>query len=159
MLHPGDMALCMGRGALLPIVTAFALAGLLACERDPGNALNQGTQGSSSQPLTAMPTGSGPPCAESVMRCTRSFVYVDRGEASVEVRGDFRAGAWTAGVPMTKRGKTWMAEVGVPYGRDVQYKLFLDGSRWVVDPANPASVAGNSLLEAVTCNPHRCEGP
>jgi hypothetical protein len=87
-----------------------------------------------------------------------TFSYVDRGEKNVELRGDFRADGWTHGVPMIKRGKTWLADVDVPYGRDLQYKLILDGARWIRDPAREAPVAGsdNSGLDAVTCNPHHC---
>jgi hypothetical protein len=111
------------------------------------------------QAITA-PTGSGPACDEAAMRCTYRFAYVDHGETSAEVRGDFRAGAWTRGVPMTKRGKTWTADVDVPYGRDVQYKLYLDGERWLRDPAAPAAPGGDSSrLDSVTCNPHRCQAP
>jgi len=61
---------------------------------------------------------------------------------------------------MTKRGKTWTADVDVPYGRDVQYKLYVDGNRWRPDPAAPtATGTDNSRLDAVTCNPHRCQAP
>jgi hypothetical protein len=136
-------------------VLASALAG---CTTEASRRETTTSEGTSSQALLGV-TGLGPACAESAMRCTWTFAYVDRGEASAEVRGDFRAGAWTAGVPMKKRGKTWTADVDIPYGRDVQYKLFLDGARWAPDPGNPARAGDNSVLQAVTCNPHRCEAP
>lgn len=103
----------------------------------------------------------GPSCAPSERRCTVTIAYVDRGESSVEVRGDFTDGGWVSGTPMAKRGKTWIAELDVPYGRDVQYKLRLDGVRWIRDPARPDPAPGtdNSRMDAVTCHPHRCELP
>src|SRR5689334_12020860 len=94
----------------------------------------------STQALLAAPAPTGgPACAESGRRCTFTFTYVDRGEKSVELRGDFAEGGWTSGVAMTKRGKTWSADVDVPYGKDVEYKFFLDGKTWIGDPARPAS--------------------
>ena len=130
----------------------FSLIALGACTRTPSEESTKSTHALSAPE----PTG-GPVCAENARRCTFTFTYVDHGETSVEVRGDFAEGAWKSGVAMTKRGKTWSADVDVPYGKDVQYKFFLDGKTWTKDPAHPTAVGtDNSGLDAITCNPHRC---
>src|SRR5687768_9905601 len=77
-------------------------------------------------------------------KCTYRFAYKDRGERSVEVRGDFREDGWRAGVPMRKEGGTWIADVDLPAGRVLEYKLLVDGARWTADPANPSYAGGNS---------------
>ncbi|APR81992.1 Periplasmic alpha-amylase [Minicystis rosea] len=111
--------------------------------------------------------GSGPPmCDDSLKRCDHVFTYVGSGnESTVEVRGDWAApSSWNTGVPMTKTGSTWSATVPVPYNKDVQYKLVLDGSNWILDPANPNTFTGsdnntNSLLAKTTCDPWTCATP
>jgi hypothetical protein len=99
-----------------------------------------------------------PACAEAERRCSYRFKYADRGETSIEVRGNFKADGWKSGVPMTKRGSTWTADVEVPIDKDVEYKFVIDGTRWTRDPANSTAVGvnGNSLLEALRCSPHVC---
>lgn len=101
--------------------------------------------------------GTPPPvCDDSLKRCAHEFTYADAGETSVEVRGDFAPDGWTNGVPLAKSGSTWSAMVDVPWDRDVQYKLVLDGVTWIADPANPNQIddgfgGKNSVMTGVTC--------
>ncbi len=97
-------------------------------------------------------------CAEALRRCSVRFKYRDNGESRIEVRGSFKPDGWTSGVLMQKRGTTWTADVLVPVDKDVEYKLFLDGRKWIKDPGNPQTSGGhdNSLLEAVRCSPYVC---
>jgi glycosidase len=110
--------------------------------------------------------GSGPPmCDDSLKRCDHVFSYVGDGtETSVEVRGDWAApGSWMNGGVMTKSGSTWSATVQIPYNQNVQYKLFLNGNNWILDPANPSTIMDgtntNSLLAGATCDPWTCGLP
>jgi glycosidase len=101
--------------------------------------------------------GGAPPlmCDDEFKRCAHELTY--SGEASsVEVRGDFKPDGWTNGVPMTLEGNTWKALVDVPWDAPVQYKLVLDGTNWINDPANPVTIDDgfgglNSLLDGITC--------
>lgn len=97
-------------------------------------------------------------CEEARRRCSYRFKYADRGDVQVEVRGDFKADGWRAGVVMQRHGSTWTADVDLPFGRDVEYKFFVDGARWIRDPANGATAreTDNSRLDAVTCDPYLC---
>jgi hypothetical protein len=140
------------------LTTALSVLGVVACaERDPGESASR----TNDAILAAPAPTDGPVCAEASRRCTMTFAYADRGERSVELRGDFRSDGWNRGVALVKRGKTWSADVDVPYGRDVEYKLVLDGARWTRDPLRPGAAPGsdNSRVEAITCRPHRCEAP
>lgn len=110
--------------------------------------------------------GGGPPqCDDSLKRCEHMFTYPDRGESSVEVRGDWGGpSTWNAGAPMTKSGGTWSARVEVPWGSDVHYKLVLDGTTWITDPSNPRTLDdgdgnANSLLQATMCQEYTCGAP
>ncbi len=106
-----------------------------------------------------------PMCEDELKRCERVLTYADQGEQSVEVRGDFSADGWTVGVPMSKSGSTWSATLNVPWAGDVEYKLVLDGSTWITDPANPNQVDDgfggfNSVLDGITCpDDFSCEVP
>ncbi len=102
------------------------------------------------------------PCDPSVRSCEHTFVLLKTNQTSVELRGDFDAGAWTQGVPMALDGGTWEATVPVKWGADVQYKFYVDGTTWILDPANPQSVPDgkgntNSILRGVTCERWTCE--
>ena len=99
-------------------------------------------------------------CAEASRTCEFKFVYADHGESSVEVRGDFAPGAWTAGVPMTKIGSQWSAKIpGMAWGASIEYKFFLNGADWITDPGNATtSPGGNSLINGVTCDWWGCDG-
>jgi glycosidase len=113
--------------------------------------------------------GSGPPpppmCDDSLKRCAHAFSYTSQGETSVEVRGDFASDGWTNGVPLTLSGGTWTGSVDVPWNKQVQYKLLLNGTTWIADPANPNQVddgfgGKNSVLAPETCpNDFTCATP
>ncbi len=98
-----------------------------------------------------------PVCTDSEKRCAADFTYPAGTEISVELRGDYREGAWEKGDPLTKSGTTWKVTVPVPYGKDVQYKFVINGSTWVTDPdptveKRSDGVGGfNSVRTATTC--------
>ena len=47
-------------------------------------------------------------CARTRIKlCAETFTYPYNGEQSVELRGDYRAGAWTMGDMMTHTGSAW----------------------------------------------------
>lgn len=105
------------------------------------------------------------PCeSESQRRCPVTFSLAAGSEMTAELRGDFRDGGWTTGgEPMTKPGDggTWSATIDAPWHGAVQYKFFLDGSRWILDPANPKTVPDgkgntNSLLDGIDCLKWSC---
>jgi glycosidase len=104
------------------------------------------------------PIEAGPPaCPDALKLCAETFHYRYAGEHSVELRGDYRAGAWTQGDAMAHAGGAWTVTVGVPWGKPVAYKFFVDGATWVSDPANPPSAgdpnnpSGNSIDAPITC--------
>lgn len=101
-------------------------------------------------------------CDDAQKRCAHEFTYKDKGETSVELRGTFAPDGWEKGVPLKKSGDTWSATVQIPWDTDIQYKLLLDGTTWITDPANPDQVADgvsgfNSLLKGVTCDEWTCD--
>lgn len=104
------------------------------------------------------------PCdSEAQRRCAVAFSLTAGTEKSAELRGDFRDGGWVAGEPMTKSedGGVWTATIEAPWHGAVQYKFFLDDSRWILDPANPKTVPDgkgntNSLLDPVDCTKWSC---
>jgi hypothetical protein len=103
-------------------------------------------------------TGGEPPpeCDDADKRCAHLFTYESSAASSVEVRGDFAPGAWDDGVPMEQSGATWSVEIPLPWGEDVHYKFFVDGSQYFTDPANPQTVDDgfgglNSVLDGQTC--------
>ncbi len=105
---------------------------------------------------TVTPIEAGPPsCADADKLCAETFTYPYNGETSVELRGSYRAGAWTQGDAMTHAGSQWTVSVNVPWGQPVQYKLFVNGTTWTTDPSQPTTTddAGdvNNLAAAITC--------
>ena len=105
-----------------------------------------------------------PPCDEVNRVCPVPFTLAAGTETSVELRGDFRDGGWDVGEPMTLDGGVWAASITAPWGADVQYKFFLNGSTWILDPANAQSVDDgkgnrNSIVRAVTCEKWTCVAP
>ena len=57
----------------------------------------------------------------------------------------------------------WEASVTVGWGSDVQYKFYVDGGTWQLDPANTATVPDghgntNSIVRMVTCDQWTCDG-
>ena len=132
---------------------------------NPGMAVGNGT-GTGTGAGTAGTGGTGgmgpPMCDDSLKRCAHLFSYTGLGtETSVAVRGSFAADGWTTGVMMTKTGNVWSATVPIPYNQDVQYKFYVNGTTWVLDPANPNMVSDgfggmNSDLAAATCTDFTC---
>lgn len=101
------------------------------------------------------------PCETTQRQCVVPFHLVANNEVTVELRGDFRDGGWVQGEPMVRDGGTWEASISAAWGNPVQYKFFVDGNRWVLDPTNPRSVPDgkgntNSLLESVSCAKWTC---
>jgi glycosidase len=106
----------------------------------------------------------GPPtCSDDLKRCAEEFTYPAGTEATVELRGDYRSDAWTKGDPMTKSGSLWKVTVPVPYGKPVQYKLFVDGTTWKIDATKPtvtdANNNTNNLVQPITCTAFTCDEP
>jgi glycosidase len=106
----------------------------------------------------------GPPvCPEELKRCTQEFTYPFNGETSVELRGDYRDGAWVAGDALAHVGNVWKVSVAIPYNKSVKYKFFVDG-QWLADPAHPPTpndpnnADGNSILAPVQCA-YTCDAP
>lgn len=104
------------------------------------------------------------PCDTALRVCPVAFTLKAAMEQSVELRGSFRDGGWQAGVPMERAADAWNATVPVPWGASVQYKFFVDGQRWVLDPANSQSIPDgrgntNSIVRDVTCARWTCLGP
>ena len=100
-------------------------------------------------------------CPIAARSCPATFTLRDGRETTVELRGSFRAGAWTQGVPMVRTGGRWVAQVPVPYGVEVQYKFFVDGTTWLLDPGNPRTArdtAGtlNNVRPADSCADALC---
>jgi glycosidase len=126
-----------------------------------GGSIGTGTGTGTGVGSGAGPSGTGgappPMCADALKLCAETFTYPDNGEQSVELRGDYRAGAWTQGDPMTVSGSTWTVTVPVPWDQPVQYKFFVNGSTWVSDPNNlpvpndPNNPNGNSTDPPITC--------
>lgn len=90
-----------------------------------------------SQPPPPKPVDAGVPDATPCDYVT--FTYTSDTAVSVWVSGDFTnwasnpaAGAWQ----MSKNGSTWTRSGQVGPGRHL-YKLIIDGTDWIADPANP----------------------
>lgn len=101
------------------------------------------------------------PCATERRECPLTFELKAGTEQSVELRGDFRDGGWVSGVPMEKVDGGWTASIAVGWDASVQYKFFIDGNRWILDPANTQSIPDgkgntNSVVRNVTCEPWLC---
>lgn len=129
-----------------------------------GTSSGEGMGGTSSMPDAGVEEPKPPECGDDLKRCDHEFTYPAGGETSVVVRGDFAPDGWSVGVPMTKSGALWKATVPVPWNVDVQYKFFVDGSKWVTDPVNPEKVndgqnGQNSLLKGGTCGWWSCADP
>lgn len=93
----------------------------------------------------------GAACAPADAPCPVIFHLPLTGQKSVELRGDFVAGAWTKGVAMSIDGGEWRTTIGVKNNTPIHYKFFVDGMTWIADPTNQASdMDGNSVTTA-TC--------
>ncbi|HEY8040608.1 MAG TPA: alpha-amylase family glycosyl hydrolase [Polyangiaceae bacterium] len=128
-----------------------------ASQFDAGNGGNGGYGADGATGDGSIPEAGPPQCADGLKRCAETFTLPFAGEQSVELRGDYRSGAWTKGDPMTHTGSAWTATVPVPWNKPVQYKFYVGGTTWVTDPANPPTPNdpnnpdGNSIDKAITC--------
>lgn len=103
-------------------------------------------------------------CPDELRQCAETFTLPDAGYSSVELRGDYRDGAWQAGDALTKAGSTWSVSVQVPLGKVVQYKFFVNGTTWLLDPVNTQTYTDgsgnvNSIAQPVTCTDFTCADP
>jgi len=103
-------------------------------------------------------------CPADLQQCAQDFAFPFNNETSVEVRGDYGGAAtWVNGTPMTVQGNQWVATVDVPYDKAVQYKYFVNGTTWELDPNAPTTSDGNgntnNLLAPVTCTTILCNSP
>jgi glycosidase len=100
-------------------------------------------------------------CPAELKRCTHTITYPAGPESAVELRGDFGGpGTWETGVPMTKKGSVWSADITIPYDKPIQYKFVVDGV-WGIDPAQPtitdANDNTNNTFAGKKCEPAICE--
>ena len=125
---------------------------------DPGNG-NNGGYGSGSGGGNPEP----PMCPEEYKACPQEFTFPDHGETSVELRGDFAAGAWVMGVPMMKSNGKWRATVNIPFNATVTFKFFVNGTTWTTDDTQPTmkdqTGNTNNVKTFGTCDPFVCEAP
>lgn len=101
-------------------------------------------------------------CPDAQKRCAEDFTFPFHGERTVELRGDYRAGAWASGDRMTLRDGAWHVSIPVPYGKAVSYKFVVDGTTWTIDPAQPTATGGgttNNVRSATTCASYTCDDP
>jgi glycosidase len=133
---------------------------------DAGNGGHSPYGGDGSGGTGPTPEAGPPSCPDSLKLCAETFTLAYSGEQSVELRGDYRAGAWTKGDAMTHTGSQWTVSVNVPWAQPVQYKFFLNGTTWEADPANPPTPNdpnnpdGNSIKQPITCpNDYTCSTP
>jgi len=124
---------------------------------NPGQGSGGGTYGSGSSGGSSggVPEAGPPMCPDSLKLCAETFTYPYNGETSVELRGSYRAGAWTMGDAMMHVGNQWTVSVNVPWDQPVQYKFFINGTTWATNPSQPTTSddAGdvNNLAQAITC--------
>ncbi len=129
-----------------------------------GSGANNGSSGGSSSGGTT-PFDAGPPqCPDTLKLCAETFTYPFNGETSVVLRGSYAATAWTVGDPMTHVGNVWTVSVPVPWNQAVQYKLFVNGTTWAIDPGAPtitdATNDTNNVKTPITCpNSFTCDEP
>jgi len=118
--------------------------------------------GCSLTPIPDVTSNWSEPCDVKARLCAHEFTLAATNEASVELRGSFKADGWTNGVAMQRSGANWTATVDVPWSTPVQYKFYVDGSRWLLDPANPKTIVDtsnntNSLMDGITCVKWTCQ--
>jgi glycosidase len=132
---------------------------------NPGNGGSGGGYGDGGS-TTPTPEAGPPTCSDALKACPETFTYPFGGESSVELRGDYRPGAWTQGDAMTHSGSAWTVTVDVPWNKPVQYKFYVNGTTWMTDPKNPPTPNdpnnpdGNSIEQAITCpGDYVCQTP
>jgi hypothetical protein len=122
-----------------------------------GDGYGSGTNGGT-------PDAAPPMCPDDSKRCAETFTFPFNGETTVELRGDYRAGAWSMGDKLVHSGATWSVSVDVPYAKPVQYKFLVNGATWTLDPNNPMTVPDgmgntNNVKGAITCASFTCADP
>jgi glycosidase len=129
----------------------LALAGCPGSSRGPG--YGDGGPGGDGDP-----DGDGGTC-QAAASCAVEFVYPADGASSVELRGDFAAGAWDRGVPLERDGDFFRVSIEAADGQAIQYKFVVDGADWVLDPLNPDEVGdgGGNANSLVTADCDRCD--
>ena len=124
---------------------------------DPGNGSGGDGYGSGSTPTPFV-------CPDELKKCAATFTYPFAGETSVELRGDYNGpDTWITGAPMTHVGPSWTVAVNVPFGKNVQYKFFVNGAQWLTNPNDPTVTDQNNNTNNVraptTCAPVICDTP
>jgi hypothetical protein len=124
----------------------MAVAGLLALQscggaarRETGGAAAEVARAAGPPPAAGPPLAAGPPRPQAggtlfVLRAPRA--------ATVAVAGSFNGWLPTAN-PCARRDSLWHALVPLERGRHL-YKYVVDGTRWIVDPANPQRAGDGS---------------
>ncbi len=158
---------CGGVGALLSALALPACGSSDATNRDYGQPPDASTFNPGLGKDDGYGYGSGPEkpfvCPDDLKRCAHTITYPFNGETSVELRGDFGGpDTWVTGKPMTKKGSVWSVDITVPFGKPIQFKFFVDGTTWKVDPAQPTvddavSKTTNNTFAGKTCEPAICE--
>lgn len=132
------------RAALL---AGLSIVGLSACGEDPLSTGGAGPTGATSSTGACVPAGAP---------CRVLFSYPIGAEKTVELRGDFAAGAWDQGVPLTIDSGEWRVTLDIPDGTTVRYKFFVDGATYVSDPRNPDQeddgFGGKNSLKRAACS-------
>jgi glycosidase len=130
-----------------------------------GNGYGSGS-GAGGGGTTPVPEAGPPQCDDADKLCAETFTYPYNGETSVELRGSYRAGAWTQGDAMMHVGSAWTVTVSVPWNQAVDYKFWINGTTWASDPANlptpndPNNPNGNSIEQPITCpSSYTCATP
>jgi glycosidase len=123
---------------------------------NPGSGSSNDPYGYGAAPITVS-------CPDELKSCPHTVTYADHGETTVELRGDFGgAGTWEKGQPMAKnKDGVWTADILVPYDKPIQFKFFVDGSKWLVDPDQPtltdAQNNTNNTFAGTTCDKPSCQ--
>ena len=121
---------------------------------------------------SGLPPRPSPMCEEARRRCAHEFVYRGKPgmptagtEKLVELRGDYRMGAWDRGDAMVFDGTAWHVTVLVPWQSKSLYKFHIVEQNgvesWLADPENPQTESDgfggvNSVLSGVTCEKYTC---
>jgi glycosidase len=148
---------------------------------DTGNDNGGSQYGSGSGSTTMNAPDAMVTCAASQQRCMESFTFPNAalsgtsssGITGVELRGDYRAGAWDSGDTMSldKTANVWTVSVPVPAGSPVQYKFYVTGASycnsqgmgsgpcWISTTSQPTVTLNgntNNYANPVTCDNYTC---
>lgn len=188
MFSPSALSFFVSRRALAALTPALLTLALYACgdtasrtedhgeppttvSFNPGSGAGGDGYGSSAGSSSGGDTGGTlppPVCPDDLKRCDEEFTYPAGTEAAVELRGDFKEGAWQQGIPMTKSGGQWRVTVPVPLGRPILYKFCINPTggqcqSWQTNSTQPTSNDGqgnvNNVRSAVTCTEPTCAEP